>query len=115
MAVQIRHQRETSCRVKVGTDFRLRKRNATREQGRRRQPLQRTIETSRAEKRPWWEGEEEEEERGICEMAPSELLIAESSNSPITHYSHHTHSPIQPPNTHTHIPGANTIHLRISL
>lgn len=46
----------------------------------------------------WWEeeekeGKEEEEEGwGIYETAPSELLIAKSSNSPLPHYSHFIHS-----------------------
>lgn len=43
--MQIRHQPETSRRVKVGTDFLLRRRNATTEKGRRSQPA---IETSTA-------------------------------------------------------------------
>lgn len=46
MDVQIRHQPETSRRVKVGTDFLLRGRNATTEKGRRSQPLETAIETS---------------------------------------------------------------------
>lgn len=48
MDVQIRHQPETSRRVKVGTDFLLRRRNATTEKGRRSQPLETAIETSTA-------------------------------------------------------------------
>lgn len=48
MDVQIRHQPETSRRVKVGTDFLLRRRNATTEKGRRSQPLETAMETSTA-------------------------------------------------------------------
>lgn len=48
MDVQIRHQPETSRRVKLGTDFLLRRRNATTEKGRRSQPLETAIETSTA-------------------------------------------------------------------
>lgn len=46
--MQIRHQPETSRRVKVGTDFLLRRRNATTEKARRSQPLETAIETSTA-------------------------------------------------------------------
>lgn len=91
MDVQIRHQPETSRGVKVGTDFLLRRRNAATEKGRRSQPLETAIETSTAAEELDIHGGRERRRRknrrrrngGILETAPSELVIAKSSNSPM--------------------------------
>lgn len=83
---KIRHRRETSRGDKAGGDFLLRQRNSTTGEGRRSWTLETAVETSTAAEESDIRGgreEDEEEERGIRETAPSELLIAKSSNSPM--------------------------------